>query len=173
MCDVQGHATQKFPNIPMLHAHLDAMDSTKNIPVVVLSSGPTTKNKSLRKNHACALCGLYGHYSHHFQDLAEFWAALRNIQKHSLESEITVIEEIHPLFLSSTTTTIYTISNSSSLSVSSPVEEPPDLSWHHFRDDGEISKITTSFTPFLLSHGMESGLPTEFQNLPPHTLHQL
>ena len=84
-----------------------------------------------------------------------------------------VIEYIHPPVSSSTTTTIYMISNSSSPFVSSPVEDPPDLSRHHFCDDREISKITTGFTTFHLAHGVESGLPIEFQIIPPHTLSQL
>ena len=71
-----GHATQNCPEIPMILAHLDAMDTTENIPVVELPSGPIVRKNSLRTNHACALFGLYGHYSHHFQDLSEFQTAL-------------------------------------------------------------------------------------------------
>ena len=43
------------------------------------------------------------------------------------------------------------------------MEDPPALSRHHFRDDGEIVKTTTYFTPFLLAHGLDSALPIEGQ----------
>ena len=42
------------------------------------------------------------------------------------------------------------------------MEDLPDLSQHHFRNDGEIPKTTTGFTPFHLVHGVESVLPIEF-----------
>ena len=64
----------------MIHAHLDAMDTTKNVPVVELPTVPIVRNKALRTNHACALCGLYGHYSHHYQDLSKFRKALANLR---------------------------------------------------------------------------------------------
>ena len=76
----------------MIRMHLDAMDTTENLPVVELSSAPIVRNKSLRTNHACALCGLYGHYSHQCQDLPKFRMALADLHQHSLESEITLIE---------------------------------------------------------------------------------
>ena len=71
------------------------MDLIENILMVIIPSLPIGKNKSLRKNHACTFCSLYGHYYHHYQDLGEFRASLRNLQKNSLESEIMVIKEIH------------------------------------------------------------------------------
>ena len=108
--------------------HLDAMDTTENLPMVEFPSRPIVRNKSLITNHACTLYGLYGHYSHHYQDLVEFQSALSQLQKHSLEFEVTAIEEIHPPVSSSTTTTIYMISSSSSPSISSLMEDPPDIS---------------------------------------------
>ena len=128
MCDEQGHIAQNCPEIPMIRTHLDAIDTTEIIPVVVLPSGPIVKNKPLGTNHACALRRLYGHYSHHCQDLVEFQATISQLRKHSLESEFTAIKEIHPLVSSSTTTTIYMISSSSSPSISLPMEDPIDLS---------------------------------------------
>ena len=56
----------------MIRAHLDAMDTTENLLVVELPNAPIVRNKALRKNHAYTLCGLYGHYSHHYQDLPKF-----------------------------------------------------------------------------------------------------
>ena len=92
VCDKQGHETQNCHKIPMIHTHLDAMDTTENIPLVELPSGPTKKNKSLRKNHACALCELYENYSHHFQDLSKFRTTLANLRQHALETEISLIK---------------------------------------------------------------------------------
>ena len=82
-------------------------------------------------------------------------------EKHSRAYEIIVIKEIHPLTSSSNTKTIYMISTSSITFHSSTMEDPRDLSRHHFRDDGEIVKTTTGFTPFHLSHGVESIFPIE------------
>ena len=79
----------------MVRAHLDAMDTNENIPMVELPTAPIVKNKALRTNHACILCGMYGHYSHHCQDLFEYQMALANLRQHSLEYEITLIKEVH------------------------------------------------------------------------------
>ena len=49
-----------------------------------------------------------------------------------------------------TTNIIYLISSTSFPSISSLVENPPDLSQHHLHDDGEICKTTSLFTPFPL-----------------------
>ena len=62
-----------------------------------------------------------------------------------------------------TTNTIYMISSTSCPSVSSVVEDPLDLSQHHLRDDGEICKTASNFTPFPLNHSVESVLPTKDQ----------
>ena len=43
VCKEQGHPTQNFPKIPMIHAHLDAMDTNENLPMVELPSTPTVK----------------------------------------------------------------------------------------------------------------------------------
>ena len=72
------------------------MDTNENIPVVELPTMPVVRNKALRTNHAYALCGLYGHYSHHCQFLPELRMALADLCHHSLESEITLIDEVHP-----------------------------------------------------------------------------
>ena len=71
---------------------MDTMDTTENLPVVELLIAPILRNKSLRTNHACTLCRLYGHYSHHYQYLSKFQMDLANLRQHSLESEITLIE---------------------------------------------------------------------------------
>ena len=80
----------------MICAHLDAMYINKNISMVELPTTQIVRNKALRTNHACALFGLYGHYSRHYQDLPKFRMTLAEIRQHSLESEITLIEEVHP-----------------------------------------------------------------------------
>ena len=96
--------------------------------MVELPSGPIVRNKSLRTNHACTLCGLYGHYSHHYQDFIEFRMALDDLRQHSLESEITLIEEVHPPPPSSDTMSIYMMSTSTDPNVSTITDSPSDLS---------------------------------------------
>ena len=41
----------------------------KTSPVVELPSAPILRNMSLITDNACALCRLYGHYSHHYQKI--------------------------------------------------------------------------------------------------------
>ena len=128
----------------MIHVHLDAMDTNEDIPVVELPTAPVVKNNALRTNHDCTLCGLYGHYSHHCQDLLEFRMALDNLRQHSLESEITPIEEIHPPPPSSDTMSIYMMSSSTDALVSTTNDGPSDLSLHCFRNDEEILEALTA-----------------------------
>ena len=62
-----------------------------------------------------------------------------------------------------TTNTIYIISSTSFPSISSVVEDPPNLSWHHFCNDREIWKTASGFTTFPLNHSMELVLPIKDQ----------
>ena len=112
----------------MIRTHLDAMDTNENLPMVELPSTPIVRNKSLRKNHACTLCNLYGHYSHHCEDFLEFRMALANLRQHSLESEITLIEEVHPPPPSSDNMSIYMVSSSTDPLVSTITNGPSDPS---------------------------------------------
>ena len=112
----------------MIYEHLDAMATNEKIPMVELPTTPIVRNKALRTNHACALCGLYVHYSHHCQDLPKFSMALADLRQHSLESEITLIEEVHPPPPSSDTMSIYMISNSIDPLVSTITNGPSNLS---------------------------------------------
>ena len=66
-----------------------------------------------------------------------------------------------------TNNAIYMISSTSCPSVSSTVEDPPNLSRHHLRDDGEICKTAFGFTPFHLNHSVELVLPIKDQILSP------
>ena len=110
----------------------------KNLPAVEIPSGSIMRNKSLRTNHACALCSLYGHYSHHYQDLSEFQMDLANLQQHSLESKITLIEEVHPPPPSSDTMSIYMMSSSTDTLISPIIDIPPYLSHSFFFNDEKI-----------------------------------
>ena len=112
----------------MIRVHFDAMDTNKNIPVVELPTAPIVRNKALRINHACTFCGLYGHHSHHCQDLPEFRMALANLLQHSIESKITLIEEVHPPLPSSDTMSIYMMSSSTNPLISTITDDPSDLS---------------------------------------------
>ena len=140
---LQGHPTQKYSEIPIIRAHLDAMDTTKNLLMVELPSAPIVRNESLRKNHACTLCELNGHYSHHFQYFLEFRMALANLRQHSLESEITLIK-VHPPPPSSDTMSIYMMSSSTDPLVSTTNNGPSDLSLCCFYNDEEILEALTS-----------------------------
>ena len=62
-----------------------------------------------------------------------------------------------------TTNTIYMISSTSFPSISSAVEDPPDLPQHHLCNDREICKTAFGFTPSHLNHSMESILPIKYQ----------
>ena len=128
----------------MICAHLDAMDTNKNIPVVELPTMLVVRTKALRTNHACTLSSLYGHYSHHCQDLPEFRMALADLHHHSLESEITLIEEVHPPPPSSDTMSIYMMSSSIDPLVSTITNGPSNLSLHFFCNDKEILEALTS-----------------------------
>ena len=118
--------------------HLDAMDTMENLPMVELPSRPIVTNKSLRTNHACALYSLYGNYSHHCQDFSKFQLALANLRQHSLEFEITLIEEVHPPPPSLDTMSIYMMSSSTDPLVSNTNDGPSDLILHFFHNDEEI-----------------------------------
>ena len=58
-----------------------------------------------------------------------------------------------------TTNTIYMIFSTNFPPISSALEDPLDLSQHHLRDDGEIYKIASGFTPIPLNHSVESVHP--------------
>ena len=64
--------------------------------------------------------------------------ALANLRHHSLESEITLIEEVHPPLPSSDTISIYMIFSSIDLLISTSNDGPSDLSIHCFHNDEEI-----------------------------------
>ena len=112
----------------MIRVHLDAMDTIENLPMVELPTAPIVRTKSVRTNHACALCRLYGHYSHHFQEFPKFRMALADLRQHSLEFEITLIKEVHPPPPSSDTVSIYVMLSSTDPLVSTITNGPSDLS---------------------------------------------
>ena len=112
--------------------------------MVELPTTPIVRNKALRTNHACALYRLYGHYSHHYQDLLEFQIALANFCQHSLESEITLIKEFHPPPPSSDTMSIYMMSSSIDPLVFITNDGPSDMSLHCFHNDEEILEALTT-----------------------------
>ena len=64
--------------------------------------------------------------------------ALADLHQHSLESEITLIKEVHPPPPSSNTMSIYMMSSSTDPLVSTSNNGPSDLSLHCFYNDEEI-----------------------------------
>ena len=113
-------------------------------------------------NHACVLCGLYGYYSHHCQDLPKFRTALANRRHHSIESEITLIEEVHPPPPSSDTMSIYMMSISIDPLISSSTNGPLDLSLRFFNNNEEILEaLTTLEYPWDDMHHYLFFLPEE------------
>ena len=146
----------------MIHAHLDSMDTNKNIPVVELPTTPVVRNKALSKNHVCTLCILYGHYSHHYPYLPKFRMALADLHQHSLESEITLIEEVHPPPPSSDTMSIYMMSSSTDPLISTSNGGPSDLSLRCFSNDEEILEaLATPEYPWDDMHHHSFFLPEE------------
>ena len=72
------------------------LDDDPTILVVYLDPTPTPRDKSLRNNHSCAICGIYGHYTNHCPDLPDYRAALFEMNNLDLETAPPTIEEIHP-----------------------------------------------------------------------------
>ena len=75
---------------------MQPLDDDPTIPVVHLESTPTPRDKSLRTNHPCTLCDVYGHYSHHCPDLPDFRLALLDLNNPELGMENLTIHEILP-----------------------------------------------------------------------------
>ena len=75
---------------------MQPLDDDPTILVVHLESTPTPRDKSLRTNHPCALCDVYGHYSHHCPDLPDFRLALLDLNNPELGTENLTIHEILP-----------------------------------------------------------------------------
>ena len=70
--------------------------------------------------------------------------ALADLRQHSLESEITLIEEVHPPPPYSDAISIYMMSSSSDFLISSSNDGPSDLSLHCFCNDEEILEALTA-----------------------------
>ena len=88
--------------------------------------------------------------------------ALANLQQHSLEYEITLIEEVHPPPPSFDPLSIYMMSSSTSPLVSTINDGPSDLSLHCFYNDEEILEaLTTSKYPWDDMHRRSFFLPEE------------
>lgn len=56
LCEVVWH-----PN--NMCAELDELKALMHVPKALVN--PPTRNKTLRTNHACAICTEYRHYTHH------------------------------------------------------------------------------------------------------------
>ena len=70
--------------------------------------------------------------------------ALANLRQHALESEINLIEEVHPPPPSSDTMSIYMMSSSTAPLISAITDNPLDLSHHYFHNDEEILEALTA-----------------------------
>ena len=70
--------------------------------------------------------------------------ALANLHHHSLESEITLIEEVHPPPPLSDTMSIYMMSRSIDPLISSSIDGPSNLSLRCFSNDEEILEALTA-----------------------------
>ena len=87
---------------------------------------------------------------------------LANLQQHSLESEITLIEEVHPPPPSSDTMSIYMMSSSTNPLVSTITNGPFDLSLHFFHNNEEILEaLTAPKYPWDNMHHLSFFLPEE------------
>ena len=87
---------------------------------------------------------------------------LANLRQHSLDFEITLIEEVHPPPPSSDTMSIYMMSSSTDPLISTSNDDPSDLSLCFFRNDEEILKaLTTPEYPWDDMHHRSFFLPEE------------
>ena len=88
--------------------------------------------------------------------------ALANLRQHSLESEITLIEEVQPPPPSSDTMSIYMMSSSTEPLVSTTNHDPSDLSLRCFCNDEEIlESLTAPKYPWDNMHHCLFFLPEE------------
>ena len=88
--------------------------------------------------------------------------ALADLPQHSLESEITLIEEVHPPPPSLDTMSIYMISSSTDPLVSTITDDPSYPSLHCFRNNEEIlESLTTHKYPWDDMHHCSFFLPEE------------
>ena len=87
---------------------------------------------------------------------------LAKLRQHSLESEITLIKEVHPPPPSLDTMSIYKMSRSTDPIVSTTNDGPSDLSLRWFCNDEEILKaLTTPEYPWDDMHHRSFFLPEE------------
>ena len=70
--------------------------------------------------------------------------ALADLHHHSLESEITLIEEVHPPPPSSDTMSIYMMSSSTDPLISTITDSPSNMSLCFFLNDEEILEALTA-----------------------------
>ena len=74
---------------------MQPLDDDPTIPVLHLDPTPTPRDKSLHTNHSCALCDVYGHYSHHCPDLPEYRLALFEMNNLNIEMAPLTITVMH------------------------------------------------------------------------------
>ena len=82
LCDGIGHATHTCPELPRIQPMDRVMFPESSAPETSSSSSSIAKNpKTLHTNKPCALCGVHGHYSHHFPHLTHYRASLEVIHE--------------------------------------------------------------------------------------------
>ena len=133
------------------------LDDNPSIPVVQLESTPKPRDKSLRTNHPCAICGVYGHYTNHCPDLPDYRVALYEMNNLDLETAPPTSEEILPPVSPpfEEINTIYMIS-------SAPTPSSTDLTTQTFHTDEEILEaLTAPEYPWDDMHHRSYFLPDE------------
>ena len=120
---------------------MQPLDDDPTIPVVHLESTPTPRDKSLRTNHPCALCDVYGHYSHHCPDLPDFRLALHVLNNPVLETENLTIREILPLYLDPETSQLPIVE----------IHPPESSASEEFKNIYMFSSVTSPLEQRLLS----------------------
>jgi hypothetical protein len=78
LCEKDGHPTNKCPSLPELR-NLLQLNQTPSPFITVASTAstsPNASNKGLRTKFTYAICSEYGHYTHHFPALPQFWQTL-------------------------------------------------------------------------------------------------
>ena len=134
---------------------MQMLDDDPSIPVVQLESTPKPRDKSLRTNHPCAICGVYRHYTNHYPNLPNYRVAL--YENPDLETAPPTSEEILPPVSPpfEEINTIYMIS-------SAPTPLSTDLTTETFRTDEEILEALTALEyPWDDMHHRSYFLPNE------------
>lgn len=85
LCDGIGHPTHTCPELPHIQPMVKVIFLESIVPETPVSSSAAKNPKTLHTNKPYALCGVHGHYSHHFPHLTHYRASLEVIREYEVE----------------------------------------------------------------------------------------